>query len=68
MFRDVLSWVATRFGSDEGEDESADTPFVPSVLDASVRYAHGTSNTGVEREMATIRDEARRLEDQRRES
>ena len=74
MFRGVLNWLAARFRSEaetdevEAEDkEPEDTRFVPSVLDASVRYAHGGSNTGLECEMAEIEEEARRLEGQRRD-
>ena len=58
-------WLAARVRSDDGE--AADSRFLPSVLDASVRYAHGTNNTGVERELAAIEEQARQLEDQHRE-
>jgi hypothetical protein len=73
MFRGVLRRLAARFGSDGTEDaEDAEdggtgsARFVPSVLDASVRHAHGGSGAAVEREMSEIDEEARRLEEQRR--
>jgi len=67
MLRRVRRWVAARLASGEDEDtaESENSRFVPSVLDASVRYAHGQSQTGLDKEIADIEDEARRLEDQR---
>ncbi len=65
MLRGVLHRLAAHFSKDEdavgGEDD--ETRFIPSVLDASVRYAHGGANTG-ERELIKMQEEARRLEEQ----
>ena len=66
MLRVVLQWLTRRFGSDEDDDGTEDTRFIPSELDVSVRYAHGGSDTEVKRELAKIEDEARRLEEQQR--
>lgn len=68
MLRGVLNWLTVRFGGDEDADneESEDTRFTPSVLDLSVRYSHGGSNTGGDREIAKIEDEAQRLAEQQR--
>ena len=68
MLRGALQRLGVRLGRDESddEDESDDSRFVPSVLDASVRYAHGGSNTGLESEMAQIEEKARVLEDEDR--
>lgn len=69
MLGGVLDRLAARFGGDDGADDDAeDTRFVPSVLDESVRYAHGSSDAAVEREMAAIEEEARRLGEQRRDN
>jgi len=67
MFRRVLQWVSARVGNsrDAETEDGDDSRFVPSVLDASVRYAHGQSNTGLDQEIADIDDEARRLEEHR---
>lgn len=68
MFRGILHWLTVRFGGDEDADDEAstDTRFIPSVLDVSVRYSHGGSNTAGDREIATIEDEAQRLAEQQR--
>jgi len=68
MLRGALQRLGARLGRDESddEDESDDSRFVPSVLDASVRYAHGGSNTGLESELAQIQEKARVLEDEDR--
>lgn len=69
MLGGVRRWLTARLGSDDdtADEESANTRFVPSVLDASVRYAHGGGSTEGEREITTMQEEARRLEEQRRE-
>ena len=68
MFSGVLQRLIARFGDDEdGEDEgSEDTRFIPSVLDSSVRYSHGGSNTAGDREIAEIENEAQKLTEQQR--
>lgn len=69
MIRGVLNWLAGRFGSarDASEKSSENIRFLPSVLDASVRYAHGGNNSEGERSIADIKEEARRLEQQHHE-
>lgn len=64
--RSVLNWLAARFESDAEDTEPEDGGFRPSRLDASVRYAHGTSDTDVEGEIANLEAEAERLENNRR--
>lgn len=68
MFRSVLTWFAGWFGDDgeEADEQREDTRFVPSELDESVRYAHG-GGSEAERELAAIQEEARELEETRRD-
>jgi len=74
MVPGILAWLRSLFGSedDDRDDESEATRdesdaggFAPSVLDASVRYAHGDSGTGLEGELASLEEEAERLEAER---
>ena len=75
MIRGVLQKLGGRLGlieaaaADDPDEsgESDDSRFVPSVLDASVRYAHGGSRTGLESEIAQMEEKARVLEDQQRD-
>jgi hypothetical protein len=67
MFRGVLRRLAARLGGDRDEEASDDERFVPSILDASVRHAHGGGDAEVERELAAVDEQARRLEEERRE-
>ena len=76
MVSGILAWLRARFGSDDGEldeeseatrDESDAGGFAPSVLDASVRYAHGDSGTGLEGELASLEEEAERLDAERKD-
>lgn len=47
MFRAALKWLAVHFRrKDDDGEETEDSRFGPSVLDASVRYAHGMSGSG----------------------
>ncbi|RXK46741.1 hypothetical protein [Halorientalis pallida] len=71
MIRDALQRLGVRLGltetaGSEDSDESDESRFVPSVLDASVRDAHASSNTGLESVIAQMEEKARLLEDQRR--
>ena len=50
-------------GGSAGDDTSR---FVPSALDASVRYAHGGGGDEIDRELADIEENARRLDDHTR--
>jgi len=68
MFRAALKWLAAHFRhKDDDGEETEESRFVPSVLDASVRYAHGMSDSGAERELAQIKEQAEQLEDQHRD-
>lgn len=68
MLRRLLDWVAARLGHQKDDEEPSETHrFVPSVLDASVRYAHGESASAGEREIADLEAEGRNLEAERRE-
>jgi hypothetical protein len=65
MLRRALRWLVARFGA-ESADNTDGPRFRPSILDASVRYAHGGSDPEIEREVADIEERGRRLEEQRR--
>lgn len=69
MLRRLLEWLGARLGrQDEADDEASEGGrFVPSALDASVRYAHGGSAPAGEREIADLEAEGRNLEAERRE-
>jgi len=65
MIRRVLSWLTARLGPDEEQAADGDgCRFVPSLLDRSVRYAHGGNDDG-ERALAEIRERAEAIEDPR---
>ncbi|MFD1646250.1 hypothetical protein [Haloarchaeobius litoreus] len=72
MSRRLRSWLSGRFGGEsDGEDDSTDDEsetgrFVPSPLDLSVRFAHGSGDSNVDRELTKVHDEARRLDEERR--
>lgn len=67
MIRGILDWFTVLFSSNEDDSEEAEkSRFLPSVLDASVRYAHGQNNSSGEREIAKINEEAQQREDQLR--
>lgn len=65
VLKRLITWVSGN--EDAGDDNGEDARFTPSILDASVRYAHGGSNPTGEREIAKVEEEARRLEEQRHE-
>lgn len=72
MVRGALHWLGARLRLVEmvDSDDSGDSDtsrFVPSVLDASVRYAHGGSKPGLESEIAQLEEKGRILEKQQRE-
>jgi len=60
----LLRRLAARLRGSGGSDDE-DSRFVPSTLDASVRYAHGSPDGDGERELARLDAEGRRLEEQR---
>ena len=68
MYRRLRRWFAERFdGEPDGEDDESETGrFVPSPLDLSVRFAHGSADSSVDRELTAVHEEARRLEEERR--
>lgn len=68
MVRGILDWFTALLGGDEqaDSDEAEKSRFLPSVLDSSVRYAHGQNNPDGEREIAKINREAQRREGQLR--
>jgi len=70
MLRSLLNRLraaADRVVGTTGDDADDDgSRFVPSVLDASVRYAHGGSGDEIDRELADIEEEARRLDEHTR--
>jgi hypothetical protein len=78
MIRALLRRLGSRFGidavdaSNDADDSDADADddgarFRPSVLDASVRSAHGESDDG-RREIADVQEEGRKLEEAQRDS
>jgi hypothetical protein len=69
MLGRLLAWLGTHLRrEDEAADESSEeSRFVPSALDASVRYAHGGSVHAGEQEIAELEAEGRNLEAERRE-
>ncbi|WP_227378852.1 hypothetical protein [Haladaptatus halobius] len=68
MFRGLLTRLTARFKGDRAADdeETEDSRFIPSVLDSSVRYSHGGSNSEGDREIAHIEEEAQRLSEHQR--
>ncbi len=63
-----LKSLVRRLRSDEDheDDEDDDSRFIPSLLDASVRYAHG-GNAEAEGELAQIEQKAQQLEEIQRD-
>ena len=68
MYRRLRRWLAERFGGESGDedDESENGRFVPSPLDLSVRFAHGSGDSSVDRELTKVQEEARTLDEGRR--
>ncbi|WP_256297323.1 hypothetical protein [Haloarchaeobius salinus] len=73
MYRRLRRWLAEHFGGDtsgeggDDDDESEGGRFVPSPLDLSVRFAHGSGDSNVDRELTKVHEEARTLDEQRRD-
>lgn len=63
MIRSLWEVFLARFGRNEEGSEGAESRFVPSPLDLSVRVAHGGHDDLVEGELAELRDRARALEE-----
>lgn len=72
MFRRLLSRFLGPRDDAEGDGESADdeesedSGFLPSRLDASVLHAHGMGRGGAEREIASVQEKANVLEEEHR--
>ena len=66
MLRRILRRLRARFETG-AEDDNGDDRFVPSELDASVRYAHGGSRETVEGELGDVVEQAAQLENADRE-
>ncbi|MFB6293353.1 MAG: hypothetical protein ABEH60_03735 [Halonotius sp.] len=60
----LLQRFRRRFGS--GDDDSDDSRFVPSPLDLSVRYAHGSGDSEAGREIRRIQEQAEQFDDRHR--
>lgn len=59
----VRSW----FSRDTSTDEPKDDSHVPSPLDRSVRFAHGSPDSEIDRELRAIEERANEIENERRE-
>lgn len=57
----------SRSDGDSEDTEEDDSRFVPSPLDLSVRSSHGGSDVEIERELNNINEQAREIEENRRE-
>ncbi len=68
MFRGLLARLTAHIKQHSAADdeEGENSRFIPSVLDFSVRYSHGGSNPGGDREIAQIQEEAQRLSEYHR--
>ena len=64
---EVFRSLVDRSGGGSEDTEEDDTGFVPSPLDLSIRYSHGGSDTEIDRELNKINEQARELENIRRE-
>lgn len=65
VFQNLLRWGAST--DEESSEEADEGRFIPSPLDLSVRAAHGGSDDAVVRELSTIDEQARELEDTQRD-
>lgn len=64
----VLLSLFSRSDGDSEDIERDDSRFVPSPLDLSVRSSHGGSDVEIERELNNINEQAREIEENRREA
>jgi hypothetical protein len=67
MYRYLRRLVAMLDGDASTDEPSEDSWFRPSRLDASVRAAHGGGDDAVERELEAIHEQARQLDEGRRD-
>ena len=54
----LLRRFLSQFTSGDDTDDTEDSQFVPSPLDRSVRYSHGSGEAEANREIAKIQQEA----------
>ena len=66
LWKAFLSLFSRSDGNSEDTEED-DSRFVPSPLDLSVRSSHGGSDVEIERELNNINEQAREIEENRRE-
>lgn len=64
MRRDLFARLRSRPGEDDGQAD--DRRFVPSLLDRSVLFAHGSGRDDVTRKLQDVQAEARELEEHQR--
>lgn len=57
----------SRGGGDNEDTKEDDSRFIPSPLDLSVRSSHGGSDDEIERELNSINEQAREVEQNRPE-
>ncbi|KTG08097.1 hypothetical protein AUR64_00525 [Haloprofundus marisrubri] len=67
MVRSLWEVFLALVGRADDEDDAENARFVPSPLDLSVRTAHGGRDDEVVRELSKIDEQARELEDHRRD-
>lgn len=66
MLGRILRRVLARLWPVRDDEASTDRRFVPSTLDESVRYAHGSGDTETRRELRDVTEQAERLDEHRR--
>jgi hypothetical protein len=67
MIRWLWENVRSLFRRERGESETDENRFVPSPLDRSVRSSHGGSDAEIERELHSVSERAREIDEQRRD-
>lgn len=69
MMRNLRKIFLSLFSRSDGnrDTEEDDSRFVPSSLDLSVRSSHGGSDDEIERELNSITEQAREIEENRPE-
>jgi hypothetical protein len=67
MIRRLWENVRSLFSRERGEGETDENRFVPSPLDRSVRSSHGGPDAEIERELHSVSERAREIDEQRRD-
>ena len=62
----LLKRFRRRFGGEKPDGDSDDNRFVPSPLELSVRYAHGSGEREADREIRRIQEQAEQFDDRHR--